>query len=311
MPDTEDMAIFVRVVELGSLTAAGRDMRMSPAVVSNRIARLESRLGVRLLNRTTRRVDPTQEGALFYEHSVTILNELEQAESRISERIADPRGPIKVTAPAVFGRLHIAPHVPAFLALYPHMQVRLHLTDHLLDLIQERIDLAVRIAELSDSNAIVRKLAPDRRVIVAAPDYLAARGRPREPTDLLQHNCLLLRFPGSRQFRWTLQTPEGPITLRVAGNMDANNGEVLRDWCLAGHGLALKSLWEVVDDLNAGRLEVVLPAFPPAGHAVYALYPQNRFLSSRVRVFIDFLAETYGPRPSWERALRIKLPTPV
>src|SRR5262249_30154754 len=152
-----------------SLTAAGRDMRMSPAVVSNRIARLESRLGVRLLNRTTRRVDPTQEGTLFYEHSVTILNELEQAESRISERIADPRGPIKVTAPTAFGRLHIAPHIPAFLERYPHMQVRLHLTDHLVDLIQERIDLAIRIAELSDSNAIMRKLAPNRRFIVASP----------------------------------------------------------------------------------------------------------------------------------------------
>jgi DNA-binding transcriptional LysR family regulator len=303
VPDTDDMAIFVRVVELGSLTAAGRDMRMSPAVVSNRIARLESRLGVRLLNRTTRRVDPTQEGALFYEHSVTILNELEQAESLIYERTADPRGPIKVTAPVVFGRLHIAPHVPAFLARYPHVQVRLHLTDHLVDLIQERIDLAIRIAELSDSNAIVRKLTANRRVIVAAPSYLERRGTPRDPTDLLQHNCLLLRFSGSRQYRWTLQTPEGPVTLRVAGNMDANNGEVLREWCLAGQGLALKSIWEIVDELNTGRLKVVLPEYPPVGHAIYALYPQTRFLSSRVRVFIDFLAEVYGPQPPWERQL--------
>jgi DNA-binding transcriptional LysR family regulator len=311
MPDTEDMAIFARVVELGSLTAAGRDMRMSPAVVSNRIARLETRMGVRLLNRTTRRVDPTREGALFYEHCTAILTELEQAESAISEHTAEPRGPIKMTAPAVFGRMHVAPHVPVFLARYPQIQVRLQLTDHLLDLGQERIDLAIRIAEMTDSNAILRKLAANRRVIVAAPAYLERHGTPAEPADLLKHNCLLLRFAGSRQFRWTLQTPDGPTTLRVAGNMDADNGEVLRDWCLAGHGLALKSVWEIVEDLNAGRLKVVLAQFPPLSHAIYALYPQNRFLSSRVRVFIDFLAETYGARPSWERALKLKLPEPA
>lgn len=310
MPDTEDIAIFVRVVELGSLTATGRDMRMSVAVVSNRIARLEARMGVRLLNRTTRRVQPTQEGALFYEHSVAILNELEQAESVISERTDDPRGPIRVTVPAVFGRMHVAPHVPAFLQRYPNIQLRLHLTDQFMDLVQDRMDLAIRIAELSDSNAIVRKLASDRRFIVAAPGYLLRHGRPYAPADLPKHNCLLLRFPGSKQFRWTLETPEGPRTLRLAGNMDSNNGEVLRQWCLAGHGLALKSLWEIADDLNAGRLQIVLEDYPPVAHSISALYPQNRFLSSRVRVFIDYLAELYGMAPPWERALKVKLPEP-
>ena len=307
MPDTDDMAIFVRIIELGSLSAAGRDRRMSPAVVSNRVARLEGSLGVRLLNRTTRRVSPTEEGATFYEHCLSILNELEQAESVISERLTEPRGPIKVTLPSAFGRLHVAPHVPAFLARHPHLQVRLHLTDSLVDLVQERIDLAIRIAELADSQAIARKLAANRRVIVAAPSYLARHPPPQEPADLLKHNCLLLRFPGSRQYRWTLQGPDGPVTLRVAGTMDANNGEVLRDWCLAGHGLALKSVWEIVEDLNESRLQVVLPDYPPLGHAIYALYPHSRYLPARVRVFIDFLAEIYGPVPYWERALRVKL----
>jgi DNA-binding transcriptional LysR family regulator len=253
-------------------------------------------------------VQPTQEGALFYEHSVVILNELEQAESVISERTDDPRGPIRVTVPAVFGRMHVAPHVPAFLQRYPNIQLRLHLSDPFVDLIQERMDLAIRIAELGDSNAIARKLAVNRRVIVAAPTYLLRRGRPQEPAELLKHNCLLLRFPGSKQFRWTLETPEGPQTLRVSGNMDSNNGEVLRQWCLAGQGLALKSLWEIAEDLNAGRLEIVLPDYPPPGHAIHALYPQNRFLSSRVRLFIDYLAEIYGPVPPWERGLKVKLP---
>ena len=145
-------------------------------------------------------------------------------------------------------------------------------------------------------------------MIVASPAYLERHGGPKEPADLLKHNCLSLRFAGSPQFRWTLQTPDGPVTLRVAGNMEADNSEVLRDWCVAGHGLALTSLWEIVEELNTGRLVVVLPTFRPLAHALYALYPQNRLLSSRVRVFIDFLAEIYGPRPPWEQALKVELP---
>jgi DNA-binding transcriptional LysR family regulator len=308
MPDTEDLAIFVRVVELGSLSAAGRDMRLSAAVVSNRIARLEKDVGTRLLNRTTRHVSLTEDGSRYYEHCVVILNELEQAESALDAITAEPRGPIKVTVPTVFGRLHIAPHIPQFVEKHPQMQVRLHLTDMLVDLIQERIDLAIRIAELSDSTAIVRKLANNRRLIVAAPEYLERRGTPQVPEDLLDHNCLLLRFPGSKQYRWTLKGPDGPITLRVSGNMDCNSGEALRDWCLAGHGLALKSLWEVVDDLNDGRLVPVLTDYPPPSHGIYAPYPHSQHAPPRVRVFIDFLAEVFGAKPSWEKRLKLKLP---
>jgi DNA-binding transcriptional LysR family regulator len=308
MPDTDDLAIFVRVVELGSLSAAGRDMRLSAAVVSNRIARLEKDVGTRLLNRTTRHVSLTEDGARYYEHCVVILNELEQAEGALDAITAEPRGPIKVTMPSVFGRLHVAPHVPRFLEMHPQMQVRLHLTDTLVDLIQERIDLAIRIAELTDSTAIARKLANNRRLIVASPDYLKRRGTPRAPEDLLNHNCLLLRFPGSKQYRWTVQGPDGPITLRVTGTMDSNSGEALRDWCLAGHGLALKSLWEIVDDLNEGRLVPVLTDYPPPGHAIYALYPHSQHAPPRVRVFIDFLAGLFGTKPSWEKRLKIKLP---
>lgn len=307
MPDTEDFAIFVRVVELGSLSAAGRDMRLSAAVVSNRIARLEKDVGTRLLNRTTRHVSLTEEGSSYYDHCVVILNELEQAESAITSVNAEPRGPIKVTAPTVFGRLHVAPHVPRFLERHPQMQVRLHLTDALVDLVQERVDLAIRIAELTDSTSIVRTLAPNRRLIVASPEYLRKHPVPKEPEDLLDHNCLLLRFPGSKQFRWTVQGREGPVTLRVSGNMDSNSGEALRDWCLAGQGLALKSLWEIVDDLNEGRLLPVLTDFPPPSHAIYAMYPHSQHVPPRVRAFIDFLAEIYGPKPAWEKKLKVKL----
>jgi DNA-binding transcriptional LysR family regulator len=187
------------------------------------------------------------------------------------------------------------------------MQVRLHLTDALVDLVQERVDLAIRIAELTDSTSIVRTLAPNRRLIVASPDYLEKHPAPKEPEDLLDHNCLLLRFPGSKQFRWTLQGRDGPVTLRVSGNMDSNSGEALRDWCLAGQGLALKSLWEIVDDLNEGRLVPVLTEFPPPSHAIYAMYPHSQHVPPRVRAFIDFLAETYGPKPAWEKKLKMKL----
>lgn len=307
MPHTEDLSIFARVVELGSLSAAGRDLRLSPAVVSNRIARLEGDLNARLLNRTTRRVNPTEEGAAFYQHCLSILNELEQVENLLSQRTDEPRGPIKVSLPVAFGRQYVAPHIGTFLARYPQMQVRLQLTDRFSDLIQERIDLAIRIGILEDSSAIVRKLATDRRVIVAAPSYLEARGAPKTPEDLLEHNCLLLRFPGSKQYRWTLATPDGPQILRVAGNMDSDNSEVLLDWCLTGHGLALKSIWEIVDHLNAGRLKVVLSDHPPVADAIHALYPHGAHVPARVRAFIDFLVEVLGPKPVWERELRIKV----
>lgn len=303
MVDITDWAVFARAAELSSLSAAGRDLRMSAAVVSNRIAKLERHLGVRLLNRTTRRVNLTEEGALFYDHCIRILGEIEQIETNIAARREQPRGVLTVSAPVAFGRMHIAPHVPAFVARFPEMQIRLHLTDRLIDIVSEGADLAVRIADLKNYSFIARKLAPNRRVVVASPDYLKAHGRPKTPQDLLAHNCLLLRFPGSQQFQWSLEGDDGVVTLPVAGNMDSDNGEVLREWCLAGIGLALKSLWEVGPDLKAGRLKVVLPAWRPLGHAVYALYPHSRYLPPRVRAFIDFLIETYGPKPYWEKGV--------
>ena len=303
MVDITDWAVFARAAELSSLSAAGRDLRMSAAVVSNRIAKLERHLGVRLLNRTTRRVNLTEEGALFYDHCIRILGEIEQIETNIAARREQPRGVLTVSAPVAFGRMHIAPHVPAFVARFPEMQIRLHLTDRLIDIVREGADLAVRIADLKNYSFIARKLAPNRRVVVASPDYLKAHGRPKTPQDLLAHNCLLLRFPGSQQFQWSLEGDDGVVTLPVAGNMDSDNGEVLREWCLAGIGLALKSLWEVGPDLKAGRLKVVLPAWRPLGHAVYALYPHSRYLPPRVRAFIDFLIATYGPKPYWEKGV--------
>lgn len=291
MYDIEDINIFVRVADLGNLSAAGRELRLSAAVVSNRIARLEKRLGVRLLNRTTRRVGMTREGEIYYSYCIRILDQVEQAESAIAAQRDVPRGPLLVTAPNAYGRQRIAPLIPDFAAEYPDIQVRLHLTDRIVDLLEEKIDLAIRIADLKDSTAIVRKLSSDERLICAAPDYLAAHGTPQSADDLLDHNCLLLRFPGSQQFQWTLNTADGPKTISVSGNMDSDDSQVLTNWCLAGHGLSLKSRFEVADYLESGELVAVLPDAPPHSPDVSALYPHGHFLPPRVRALIDFLAD--------------------
>ncbi|MDX1401177.1 MAG: LysR family transcriptional regulator, partial [Kiloniellales bacterium] len=291
--DISDWAVFARAAELSSLSAAGRDLRMSAAVVSNRIAKLEKHLGVRLLNRTTRRVSLTAEGALFYKHCIRILSEIEQVETAVAARLDQPRGALTVTAPAGFGRKHLAPFIPLFAELYPDVQVRLHLSDRLTDLVQESIDLAIRIADLKNMSFIARTLAPNKRFLVASPDYLEKYGRPVSPQDLVQHNCLLLRFPGSQQYQWTLDGPDGQTTYSVSGSMDSDNGETLTAWCLSGNGIALKDQWEVADSLSRRELEVVLPRWHPPAHAIYAVYPGGRLLPPRVRVFIDFFAKAY------------------
>ena len=308
MGDVSDWAVFARTAELKSLSAAGRDLRLSAAVVSNRIAKIERQLGVRLFNRTTRRVNLTEEGALYYTHCTAILHEIEQIESNIGSRSEQPRGAITVTAPSGFGRLHVAPFMPQFVERYPDIEVRLHLTDRLSDVIQEGTDVAIRIADLRAYSFIMKKLANNSRVIVGSPEYLERCGTPQHPDDLIKHNCLLLRFPGSQQYQWMLEGPAGPATLNVSGNLDSDNGEVLLEWCRAGAGLALKSMWEVADDIRAGRLQVVLPDWKPPGHAIYAIYPHTRLMPTRVRAFIDFLAETYGPKPYWETGAKPTAP---
>ncbi len=304
MSDFEDIQIFVRVAELGNLSAAGRELRHSAAVVSNRIARLEERLGVRLLNRTTRRVNLTTEGDVYYRHCLRILAEMQEAENAIANQKNTTRGPVTLTCPIAFGNKYVAPIIPKFVEKNPDVQVRLHLSDRLLDLLQDKVDLAIRIAELKESSLIVRKLAANKRMLVASPAYLKRHGIPSAPGDLLHHNCLLLRFPGSRQYQWTLlgSQEEGPVTLSVSGSMDSDNGEVLTRWCLDGHGIALKSHWEVGKYIRNGQLHVVLPNYTPPAHAVYALYPENRYLPTRVRAFVDFLVSEFGGTPPWDKS---------
>lgn len=301
--DTEDLVLFIRTVELGSLSAAGRDLRISPAVASSRIQRLESQLGQRILNRTTRQINLTPDGETFFEHCLIILKQVDAAQDAVSARRDKPAGVLKVSAPTAFAKLHIAPYIPDFVEKYPDIRVSLVVSDRITNFMEEKIDLAIRIAELKDSSFIVRKLAENIRVLCAAPEYLKTAPRLNTPEDLKDHNCLLLRFPGSQQFQWRLITKSGEeLTPSVSGNMDSDNGEVLTDWCRMGKGIALKSMWEVGEDIATGRLVQVLPEYALPSHTVHSLYPHALFLPPRVRVFIDYLADTIGKQPYWEKA---------
>jgi DNA-binding transcriptional LysR family regulator len=290
----ENMRVFTRVVELGSLSAAGRHLRLSPAVVSHRLQQLEQHLGVRLLNRTTRQVQPTEQGTAFYEACQEVMAAVAHAESVVTDSGGKPRGNLRVTAPLGFGRRILAPLIPAFVARYPEIGVRLRLSDHLLDLLREAVDVAIRLAVLTDSSLIARKIADCPRILCAAPDYLAAHGAPERPEDLLEHQCLLLRFPGSQQYRWTLRTAEGPVTLPVAGRFDADDGDVLTEWALLGQGIVMKPVFEIAEHLRAGRLLRLLPEYPPEPATLAVVYPHRRLLPPKARVFADFVIEEVG-----------------
>lgn len=291
----ENIRVFVRVVELGSFSAASRYMRVSPAVVSHRIQQLERHVGVRLLNRTTRQVQPTEQGMLYYEACLEVIRTVEQAETSVAGAGGTPKGVLKVTAPLGFGRRILAPLIPAFQAETPNVELQLRMSDHLLDLIKEGMDAAIRMAVPADSSLIIRKIADCPRVLCAAPAYLDAHGAPKTPDDLLDHACLLLRFPGSQQYRWTLHGPGGPATPAVAGPFDADDGDVLTQWALDGHGIAMKPVWEVAGHIRDGRLRPVLADWPPEPLTLAILYPHRRLLPAKVRAFSDFVVERVGP----------------
>lgn len=300
MSDFTDMEIFARVVGAGSMSAAGREMGLSPAVISKRLKRLEDRLGTRLLQRTTRQIALTEAGAGYHERVVAILSSVEEAEAFVARRSAVAKGLLKVSAPTAFGRRHVAPHLGRFLEENPGITLALDLSDAFVDIVGEGYDCAVRIAALDDTSLVARRLAPNHRVLVAAPAYLARHGRPATIAELQRHNCLT----AAPQDSWRLDGPDGPVVVRVHGNIQTNSSDVAREAVVAGLGIGLRSTWDVGPDLEAGRLEVVLPAYSGSGRVgVYAVYPSRRFLPQKVRVFIDFLVDLYGPSPYWDRGL--------
>jgi DNA-binding transcriptional LysR family regulator len=296
------ISTFVEVVARGSLSAAARAEGIAPAMIGRRLDALEARLGVKLLQRTTRKLVLTDEGAAFLEDCQRILAELEEAESAVSERSARATGHLLVSAPAGFGRQHVAPLVPSFLAEHRDLSINLNLNDRVVDVIGEGVDVAIRIASLSDSSLVGVKLADNHRVVVAAPAYLKRHGTPQTLDELARHNCLAISSEGSQR-GWTFQDGGNSVTLKVGGNMVCNDGAVLHDWALAGRGLAWRSMWEVGPEIAAGRLVPVLEQYAAPGNDIYAVFAQRRHLPLRIRAFVDFLRHAYAQPDYWRNQL--------
>ena len=293
-----DYRLFALVIETGSISAAGRKLGLSPAAASKRLAALEERLGARLIHRTTRRLATTVAGQAFYEEIRAILAAADAAEARVSGRAERPAGLLRISAPTSFGRLHVAPHLPAFLDLYPQVSAELLLDDGYSDLLADRIDVAIRIAPAPESVALAtRLLAPNRRVLCAAPRYLETHGEPASLDDLAGHRLLAARH----QSPWRLEGPDGKRSVEVESIVATNSSEVVRELCLAGVGLALRSTWDVGSELASGVLRRVLPGWQGATDvAIWAVHAKAEPLPAAVTAYVGHMAAALGPVP-WER----------
>lgn len=295
--------LYARVIETGSLAAAGRTLNLSPAMVSKRIAALEERLGARLLHRTTRKLATTAAGQRFYERVVEILAASRAAESLVTGAAGEPSGRLRLTAPTSFGRLHVAPHLKAFLDRWPRLELELDLSDGYVDLVGERIDLAIRIAPGIEGGLTGHRLAPNRRLLCASPAYLKQHGAPARLQDLRRHRLLA----AEGQLPWRLQGKGGQV-VAVPGDsaVRTNSSEVVRELAIAGLGIALRSTWDIGNELRNGLLQVVLPEHPGAADvSIFAVHPATNFVPAGVRAFIDHLRTIYGDAPSWDRALKL------
>ncbi|WP_028606015.1 LysR family transcriptional regulator [Ottowia thiooxydans] len=299
---------FVSVATRGSLSAAARAEGVAPAVISRRLDALEEHLDVKLLIRTTRRIALTHEGAAFLDDCQRIVAEVAGAEASVSAGGLQASGHLRITAPAGFGRRHVAPLVPEFHAQHPRLRISLNLSDRVIDLAGEGYDCAVRVGDLPDSSLISVRLADNRRLCVATPDYLLRHGTPMHPRELAQHDCLVLSSDASQTRGWAF-SEQGEVTyLRPGGPLDCSDGQVLHDWCLAGHGIAWRSIWEVEQEIATGRLVPVLEAFAALPNGIYAILPHpTKHLPLRVRLWVDFLRARYGDPAFW----RGEPPTPL
>ena len=298
MDNLNDMAVFAKVVRHRGFTAAAA-LGVSKSAFSKQVGRLEDRLGARLLNRTTRKLSLTEVGEGFYEHCARIVEQAQAAADEVGSLAATPRGRLRVNAPMTFGTMHLGPAIAEFLEAHPEVEVDLGLDDRPVDLVAEGFDVAVRIAALVDSSLIVRRLAPMRALLCAAPGYLQRKGRPGKPEDLREHNCFGYLYLDSGT-DWNLTGANGAVTIPLRGNLRANNGEVLRHVALAGIGIVCLPTFIVGDDLRSGDLIEVLPGCLPQTHAIYAAFPHRRHLTPKVRAFVDFLVHRFRPEPYWD-----------
>jgi len=292
------MKVFCSVVENDSLAGASRTLNVSPSVVSKQLSGLEDRLGVRLLNRTTRRVSLTEVGSAYYERCKRILADVDEAEIAVSQAHSAPRGLLKLTAPTTFAHRHVAPHLPEFLDRYPEVEVQLLVNDRVVDLVDEGIDLAIRIAQLKDSSLIARKLAVNHRMLVASPDYLNKWGQPATPDQLSDHS-LITYAPGNPINDWHFMIDNQQKILRAKGTLAMNNGDSVLQTVLAGGGLAMLAAFMAGEHVKSGKLVTLLEEYVREDVPIYAVYPSGRHLSPKVRAFVDFLVDLYNPTPYW------------
>lgn len=309
MDPFKEITTFVNVAQRGSLSAAARHEGLAPAMIGRRMDSLETRLGVKLIQRTTRRLTLTPEGTAFLEDCQRILRELEDAESAVSARGKQATGHLRITAPAGFGRMHVAPLVPRFATEHPKLAVSLELSDRITDLVAEGFDCAIRFGEQADAQLVRVKIGESRRVVVAQAEYLQQHGTPLRPADLAQHRCLTFGEGMAPQRGWNFVVNGTPVVERVSGPLACNDGAVLHDWTLSRMGLAWRSLWEVGDDLASGRLVTVLDGFEAPPTNVYCLFPARKHLPLRVRLFVDFVRQEFA-QEKMARILNGPVPQP-
>ena len=305
-----DIALFLKVLDLGSISAAARNLDVSVAVASKRLQRLEQELGVRLLHRTTRHVQATAEGGVLAAQGRALVEDLEALTSGLRRGGTEVTGTLRITTSPTFGQLYISPRIPQFLGLHPAVKLSIHFSDEVIDLVSTGFDMAIRIGSLEDSRLLARRLATNQRVLCASPVYLNQHGTPASPADLQHHQCLVQIGAQGKPSPWRLKSPGGrEITARIDSYLESNLGDSLRVAALAGLGIALHSTWHVCEDLRAGRLQIVLPDFPVADTGIYAVMPQRRLVPPRVRAFTEFLATCFGASPPWHEPARLTTAT--
>ncbi|RLT93491.1 LysR family transcriptional regulator [Ketobacter sp.] len=300
MDSLTDIAVFVKVVEQGSFTATAEHLSLSKSVVSKYVSRLEDRLGARLLNRSTRRISLTEVGRSFYERSQVALQEIAEAEAEVTHLQSEPRGRLRINAPMSFGILHLAPAIPAFLEQYPELSVSIQFDDRKLDLIEGGFDVALTISNLADSALVARRLGPCQHCVVASPEYLSRHGTPRHPEELQQHTIVGYQYQESAH-QWEFIDARGQSTrVPITGKVEMNNSLGMREAILNGAGIMRAPSFVVGEDIQRGRLTCLLPAYRTLEMSIYAVYPQRRHLSPKVRAFVDFLSQRIGAVPYWD-----------
>jgi DNA-binding transcriptional LysR family regulator len=306
MIHSPDLSFFQEIVKQGSLSAAARELGVTPASVSKRLAKIEESLGVPLVRRTTRRLSLTDEGEVFLANARRILTELEEMEQQVAQSRLAPKGLLRVNAPLGFGRTYITPIVSRFVKRYPEVEVQLQLTDHPLSLIDDTFEIGIRFGEIPDARLIARRIAPNRRLVCAAPSYLKAHGVPKVPHDLAHHNCIVLRQNETAYGLWRFSKGKQTETVKVRGTLSSNDGEVALNWVLAGHGLMLRAEWDVAKYVRTGRLVILLEDYATEPADIFAVYSERQARSPRVRTFTDFLVKSFTQSAEKSQELELK-----